>query len=515
MAVLLGAALLSAAASAAPPGRYGDGTGDKVSFYRDVFPILQTHCLGCHQPAKASGEYVMTSFAKLLAGGESGSAAVVPGDPDSSYLIELITPTDGQAEMPSGKPPLDTTSIDLIRRWIQQGAEDDSPQSTRRDYDIDHPPTYSSPPVITCLACSPDGRLLAVAGYHEVLLHHADGSGLIARLIGTAERIESVAFSPDGTKLAVAGGLPARRGELQVWDVAAPPENLAQWQPSLLISIPVTYDTVYGGRWSPDGKMIAVGCSDNTLRAFDVATGKQVLFQGAHSDWVLDTVFSVDGSHLISVSRDMTAKLTEVATERFVDNITSITPGALKGGILAVARHPQRDEIVIGGSDGVPMVYRVFRQTERRIGDDANLIRRLQPLPGRVFSVAVSSDGRRIAAGSSLDGTGRVAIDSYEFDTALPEDIKQIMSKVSTSRSADEVKRLEQYVQEGVRRIAELDLPASVYAVTFLPDNKRLAAAGSDGIVRLINAEQGTVEKEFPAVPSLTEAVAAGGPQAD
>ncbi len=341
-----------------------------------------------------------------------------------------------------------------------------------------------------------------------MLLHHSDGSGLIARLIGTAERIESVAFSPDGTKLAVAGGLPARRGELQVWDVAVPPENLEQWKPSLLMSIPVTYETIYGGSWSPDGKVIAVGCADNTLRAFEVATGQQVLFQGAHNDWVLDTVFSVDGSHLISVSRDMTAKLTEVATERFVDNITSITPGALKGGILAVARHPQRDEIVIGGSDGVPMVYRVFRQTERRIGDDANLIRRLQPLPGRVFSVAVSGDGRRIAAGSSLDGTGRVAIDSYEFDTALPEDIKQIMSKVSTSRSAEEVKRLEQYVQEGVRRIAELDLPTSVYAVTFLPDSQRLAAAGSDGIVRLINVEQGTVEKEFPAVQNLTEAVA-------
>ena len=178
---------------------------------------------------------------------------------------------------------------------------------------------------------------------------------------------------------------------------------------------------------------IAVGCADNTLRAFDAETGQQVLFQGAHTDWVLDTVFSVDGSHLISVSRDMTAKLTEVATERFVDNITSITPGALKGGIQAVARHPQRDEIVIGGSDGVPKVYRVFRQTERRIGDDANLIRRLPPLRGRVFSVAVSPDGKRIASGSSLDATGQVAIDSYEFDTALPDDIKQIMSKVVTS----------------------------------------------------------------------------------
>ena len=59
----------------------------------------------------------------------------------------------------------------------------------------------------------------------------------------------------------------------------------------------------------------------------------------------------------------------------------------LKGGITSVARHPERNEIVIGGSDGVPKVYRMFRETARRIGDDANLIRRLPPMQGRVFSM--------------------------------------------------------------------------------------------------------------------------------
>ena len=127
----------------------------QVSFHRDIKPLLQSHCMGCHQSAKPSGDYVMTAFGKMLSGGESGSQAIVPGDPEASYLLELITPTNGEADMPAGKPPLDEASVLLFRRWIEQGAKDDSPHSARRDYDLEHPPAYTAPPVVTSIACSP------------------------------------------------------------------------------------------------------------------------------------------------------------------------------------------------------------------------------------------------------------------------------------------------------------------------------------------------------------------------
>ena len=222
-------------------------------------------------------------------------------------------------------------------------------------------------------------------------------------------------------------------------------------------------------------------------------------------------MFSVDGSHLISVGRDMAAKLTEVATQRFVDNITSITPGALKGGLSAVARHPKRDEIVIGGSDGEPKLYRVFRQTVRVIGDDSNLIREFPALPGRVYSVAISNDGKRIAAGSSLDGTGEVSVYGYEFDTALPAKIKAINEKVVTARSAEEAAALEKYHKDGVKQIANVKMPqGGIYAVAFRPDGKVLAAAGADGMVRLFNPETGSLVKEFAPVTVKT---VVGGPE--
>ena len=300
-----------------------------VGYYRDIRPIFVQNCQGCHQPAKASGGYVMTSYEALLKKGDSEEAGIVPGKPGASLLVTQITSQDSKPPaMPHGKDPLPEHQVKLIKSWIAQGAKDDTPASARvLQVDADHPPTYTLPPVIAALDYAPDGTLLAVAGYHEVLLHKADGSGLAARLVGASERVQSLAFSPDGKLLAVTGGNPGRFGEVQIWHIG---------KRKLELSVPVTYDTVYGASWSPDGSKVAFGCADNTLRAIDAKSGKQVLYQGAHNDWVLGTVFSADASDLVSISRDRSMKLTEVATQRFIDNITSITPGALKGGLLAV-----------------------------------------------------------------------------------------------------------------------------------------------------------------------------------
>ncbi|MFP6765970.1 MAG: c-type cytochrome domain-containing protein, partial [Planctomycetaceae bacterium] len=162
-------------------------TPAEISYHTQIRPIFQTHCQGCHQPAKPNGQYVMTEFAALVSGGESEEQAVVPGKPDESQLLVRITPENGEASMPRGKPPLSEVEIGLVKSWIEQGAVDDSPASGRQRYSKDKPPVYSLPPVITSLDFSPDGSLLAVAGFHEVLLHKADGSGLVTRLIGLSE----------------------------------------------------------------------------------------------------------------------------------------------------------------------------------------------------------------------------------------------------------------------------------------------------------------------------------------
>jgi WD40 repeat protein/mono/diheme cytochrome c family protein len=450
------------APSAAVTSEKGEKDETPISFIRDVQPILRRSCQGCHQPAKAGGKLVLTSYDVLAKGGRSQTdePIIVAGKPEESLLFTEVTAAAGaRPSMPKDGDPLAPAEIDALRRWIAEGAKNDTPEGFGEDViDPSRPPTYARPPVISSLAYSSDGALLAVSGFHEVLLVRPTDGAIEARLIGLSERIQSLAFSPDGATLAAVGGSPGRFGEIQLWDVA---------ERKLRLSRSITFDTLYGCSWSPDGKLVAFGCADNSVRAVEASTGNEVLYQGAHGDWVLGTVFSADATHLVSVSRDRSMKLIQVATQQFIDNITSITPGALKGGLMALHRHPTKDELLIGGADGTPKIYRMHREKARQIGDDFNLIRAFEPMPGRIFAAFYDRDGARIVAASSFERSGEVRV----YD-------------------ANEGKLLWK---------AQLD--EAVYAVAFSPDGAQVAAGGFEGKVRIFQAADGTPVRHFVPVP--------------
>jgi WD40 repeat protein len=333
--------------------------------------------------------------------------------------------------MPLGAAPLSDDQVELIRRWIAAGAKDDTPAEARETAPLDKPPVYHLPPVITGLAYSPDGKILAVSGYREVVLHDAAGGGIVARLVGLSDRIQSLEFSSDGKLLVAAGGTPARFGEVQIWDVGSR---------KLKHSVMLTSETVFGASLSPDASKVAVGCADNTVRIVESASGKELLKMTSHENWVLGTIFGLDGKRIVSVGRDQAAKLSDAASGAFIENVN-----LLRGELAAVARHPSRDQILIGGAERVPYLYTMDRGASMRIADDTTLIRKFEMQNGAIFALGFSPDGRNIAVAGAAD-----EVPIYQTETG---------ERVATGKGHK----------------------AGIYAVAFSADSQQMAAGGFDG----------------------------------
>lgn len=425
-----------------------------VSYYHDLVPILKRSCTGCHHPGKLKGNLDLTTFATLQKGGKDGPGFKA-GEPDASKIIEEVS--GAEPSMPKEGDPLNKEEIALLTRWIREGAKDDTPADAG-SFKLAAPPVYSTAPAVSSIAYSPDGKILAVVGYHEVLLYDADGNGPTARLVGESPQLQSLAFSADGKLLAVAGGAPARFGEIQIWDPL---------QHKQLNSFKISEDSLYGVSFSPGADRVAFGCGDKSVRVIAVADGKELMKFDNHTDWVLGTTFTVDGKRLVSGSRDRAMKLIEVANGQFVDDVNKLLEG-----VLCLARNPKEDLVAYGGDLGTPRLYRISDNQNRGGGDtarDANLVREFERQPGAVRAIAYSPAGDSIAVG----GMG---------------------GEVRLYKTGD-----------GARLATLKGHEGAVFTIAFNPTTNQVCTAGFEGKLRIFNSTSGDLIKALPAVPITSE----------
>src|SRR5262249_6240461 len=94
-----------------------------VDFTRDIQPLLQQRCLGCHNGEKQRGGLRLDRSTAALKGGESLGPAIVPGDSAKSPLIRAVAGLEDGYLMPPEGPKLTSKEIGLVRAWIDQGAK--------------------------------------------------------------------------------------------------------------------------------------------------------------------------------------------------------------------------------------------------------------------------------------------------------------------------------------------------------------------------------------------------------
>ena len=273
--------------------------------YGDVATIFAARCYGCHAATVKMGSLNLETYDGIQQGGNHGKI-VTPGNAGESRLYQMIIGKLAPA-MPMDNTKLSAEQIVTIKAWIDAGAPAPTgPSATARTTALPKLAPKSPPHAsIYDLAYSPDGKLIALAGFREVRLIDATTKQTIATLTGSADAVRAVAFSHDGTRLAAAGGLPARSGEVLIFDVA---------QRKLLHTLRGHADCVYAAVFSPDGRALATGSYDKLVKLWDLAAEKEIRTYKDHIDAVYAVAFTRDGQRLISGAADRTLKVWNVAT---------------------------------------------------------------------------------------------------------------------------------------------------------------------------------------------------------
>jgi parallel beta-helix repeat protein len=163
----------------------------------------------------------------------------------------------------------------------------------------------------------------------------------IRTLSGHTGFVCSVAFSPDG-KILASGSFD---WTIKLWDVATGRE---------LRTLQGHTSPVYSVAFSPDGKILASASGDNTIKLWDVATGTLLRTFKGHTYWVYSVAFSPDGKVLASGSLDKTIKLWDVTKGTLLRTLTGHTRD-----VHSVAFSPDGKILASGSGDGTILLWDV------------------------------------------------------------------------------------------------------------------------------------------------------------
>lgn len=397
-------------------------TEEKITYEQHILPIFREKCGTCHNANDKNGDLALDNYGAAIQGGASGEVIKTDGDADGSKLYQVVAHL-AEPKMPPEQPKLPDAQLALIKKWIEQGALQNSGSVAkikksavaRVEVSMDRP--AGPPPLpeqlsvdpllvssrangVTAMAVNPWSTLAAVSGHKQILLYNTATLELSGVLPFPEGQPYVLKFSRNGAILMAGGGRGAHSGKVILFDVRTG---------NRVGEVGDEYDVVLAADLSPDQTMVALGGPKKIIRCYNVSTGELLFESKKHTDWVTALEFSPDGVLLATGDRSNGLFIWEAGTGREFYTLNGHT-----GVITDISWSPDSNTVATASEDGTVRLWEM---------QNGNQVKNWGAHGGGTTSVEFSRDARIVTTGRDQrgklwDASGNAV---RTFEPALPD----------------------------------------------------------------------------------------------
>lgn len=406
---------------------------DPVNFGKEIMPILKRNCTACHHQKEAEGGLVLETIDSILKGGDSGHG-VVAKDVSASLLFSRASGTEEPLMPPEdnavGAKTLTPQELGLLKLWIEQGAQGSSVSSSES---IDWQPIPESIRTCYALDVSPDGQFAAVGRGNRIVIIDLGSYAEVGRLVdpnlavgevADVDLIQSIAFSPDGrriatggfrtvrlwrktspsqlassTPLSMAAGLVSIKadetaaalvnaiGDIEIWDLAGKQR---------LRTLQGHRDRTTGLTWAGNQDRVYSCDQSGQLIAWQASTGTK-LSEFETKSVLTKLIATRDATHVAAIDGDRKTQIFRLSADgKSIDRVTDAAGGVTDATAVTFSAKPSPMVMVSGEASGVTMIGLADNKMVRKIDHGAV-----------VDAIAITNDQTRLITGGR-DGKTRL-----------------------------------------------------------------------------------------------------------